>query len=232
MSFRINEKLFLRDPQATALGQGIISKSVVLIDKLGFEQFTFKKLAEEINSTEASVYRYFENKHRLLLYLLDWYWSWLEYRIDLSATSIKDPSERLRLSLKILSEEKKYDPTFEFVDEAVLYRIVLSEMDKTYQTKQVDDHNKIGFYFEHKSLCKKIANMVKEINPNYPFPHSLISMVMLSANQQVFYAQHLPSLTDIKLNPEKQYEQLYTFLETLVFKTIAPTLTKTENDDQ
>ena len=37
------------------------------------EEFTFRKLAQKINTTEASVYRYFENKHRLLIYILAWY---------------------------------------------------------------------------------------------------------------------------------------------------------------
>ena len=82
LSIKLNEHLYLSDPQHTKLGQNIISKSVVLIDQLGFEQFTFKKLAKEIDSTEASVYRYFENKHRLLHYLISWYWSWLEYKVD------------------------------------------------------------------------------------------------------------------------------------------------------
>ena len=51
--------MFLRNPDSTELGQKIIKNSVRLIDKLGFEDFTFKKLADEIQSTEASVYRYF-----------------------------------------------------------------------------------------------------------------------------------------------------------------------------
>ena len=53
-----------------------------MIDQLGFEQFTFKKLARAIGSTEASVYRYFDNKHRLLTYLIAWYWKWMEYQIN------------------------------------------------------------------------------------------------------------------------------------------------------
>lgn len=51
LTFRLNQNLYLRDPQHTDLGQKIIRKSVDMIDKLGFEQFTFKKLADEIEST-------------------------------------------------------------------------------------------------------------------------------------------------------------------------------------
>ena len=54
--------------------------------EIGFESFTFKKLAAKIESTEASVYRYFENKHKLLIYLVSWYWNWVEYRLDMEIT--------------------------------------------------------------------------------------------------------------------------------------------------
>lgn len=109
--FRLNEHLYLRDPQHTQLGQSIISKGIDLIDRLGFEQFTFKKLADEIDSTEASVYRYFKNKHRLLVYLISWHWSWMEYRIDLSTNSLANPREKLRASVKVLAEEKNMTPS-------------------------------------------------------------------------------------------------------------------------
>lgn len=40
-----------------------------MIYKTGYEAFTFKKLAEDIGTTEAGIYRYFENKYKLLVYL-------------------------------------------------------------------------------------------------------------------------------------------------------------------
>ena len=66
----LNDRLYLRDPQETSLGKKIIQHSILLIDKVGFEAFNFKKLAQYMGSTEASVYRYFENKHLLLIYLV------------------------------------------------------------------------------------------------------------------------------------------------------------------
>lgn len=217
LSFKLNEKLFVRDPQHTELGQKIIGQSIALIDTLGFEQFTFKKLAEAIGSTEASIYRYFENKHRLLLYLTAWYWSWIEYRIDLLTHPGQKPEEKIKCSLKVLSEAKQVDPAFEFVNEAALYRIVLIEQDKTYLTKWVDDDNSEGLFLAYKSICKKIAEFIREVNAKYPYPHSLVSTVMLAANQQVFYAQHLPTLTNLK---DDVHETLQVFLEHLVFSAI------------
>ena len=47
----LNNGLYLKEPQDSKLGRNIIKHSILLIDKFGFESFTFKKLAEEINST-------------------------------------------------------------------------------------------------------------------------------------------------------------------------------------
>jgi hypothetical protein len=77
----IHSDLYLKNPESTALGKKIVCNSIVMIDALGFEKFTFKKLGEHIGSNESSVYRYFESKHALLVYLISWYWSWTEYKL-------------------------------------------------------------------------------------------------------------------------------------------------------
>lgn len=218
--FRLNPHLYLRDPQQTELGQKIINASVKLIDTLGFEQFTFKKLAEEIDSTEASVYRYFENKHRLLLYLVGWYWNWIEYRIDMHTSNLPTPQAKLKACIHILASEKKFDESFDFIDEAALHRIVIAELDKTYLTKQVDSDNKEGLFGGFKLLCKKIANWVTEVNPAYPYPNALVSTLLLTAKQQIFFAAHLPSLTNLGKGIAEQHDALEKFLEQLVFKSI------------
>lgn len=219
LAFKLNPHLYLRDPQHTELGQNIIKASVELIDQLGFEQFTFKKLAEAIDSTEASIYRYFENKHRLLHYIISWYWSWLEFKIDLAIVNLKSPEEKLKACLRTISEEKKIDSSFEFVNEEALYRIVVEELDKTYLTKWVDADNKDGLFGSFKSLCNKIANIVLEINPAYEFPNALVSTTLLASKQQYFFLSHLPSLSNINQDKHK-HAKLYAFLETLVFNTI------------
>lgn len=69
IKFVINEKLYNKDPESSDLGKSIIKHSIELLDELGYEQFTFKKLGEVIKSNESSIYRYFESKHNLLIYL-------------------------------------------------------------------------------------------------------------------------------------------------------------------
>lgn len=180
-----------------------------------------KKLAEEIDSTEASVYRYFENKHRLLQYLIAWYWIWLDYRIDRATSSLPNTHEKLKMALHVIAEEKKYDPMFQFVNEEALYRIVVAELDKTYLTKWVDDDNDAGLFDGFKTLCHKLGGFIKELNPNYQYPHSLSCTILLAANQQFFFIQHVPTLSDIsKKNATQIHDKLEEFLNSLVFNVI------------
>jgi hypothetical protein len=144
----------------------------------------------------------------------------MEYQIDYHIHNISDPGKRLRICLRFLVEEKSFDPNVAYVDEEALQRIVRAEFEKTYLTKKVDADNREGLFLPYKSLCKKIASVIKEVNPRYEFPHSLISTVLLAVKHQVFYAEHLPSLSDIKFDSKKQYKKLNIFLENLVFKTI------------
>lgn len=197
IQFKLNEKLFLRDPQETELGRKIIHDSIIIIDEIGFEQFTFKKLAERINSTEASVYRYFENKHRLLVYLLCWYWEWMKYRIEYNTNNVADPREKLRIALHTLAGSSKRDPAIDFVDEDILHRIVVAEGTKTYHTKEVDKINKEGFFLTYKALAKQLSSIISEISPGFPYPKALASTLLEMASNHLYYAQHLPSLTDI-----------------------------------
>lgn len=221
LSFKLSENLFLRDPQETELGRNIISKSIKLMDNLGFEDFTFRKLATAIHSTEASVYRYFDNKHKLLIYLIDWYWTWLEHHIDFHTHNIAEPVARLRVCLTKLAEEKFFDYGVTYVDQSALQRIVAAEFEKTFLTKQVDADNQEGLFKPYKSLCRKVAAMVKDVNPDFEFPHALVSTLMLTIKHQLYYAEHLPSLTDIKYRPKSHHKELIRFLEIVLFRTIS-----------
>lgn len=220
--FKLNDKLYLRDPQSTQLGQKIIQKSIEMIDHLGFEQFTFKKLAQQVHSTEPSIYRYFENKHRLLHYLTAWYWSWLDYRIEIATGSLATAEAKLRAAIRVITAEKKVDPTFQHVNEEALHRIMVSELEKTYLTKWVDNDNKDGMFRGFKELTMKLSGYVQEIAPRYPFANSLITTVLLAANEQLFFMQHLPTLSSIerKLPTETQHLHLQQFAESLVFSVI------------
>lgn len=217
IQIKIDEKVYTKDPTTSELGKNIVLSSVVMIDELGFEAFTFKKLADKIQCTEASIYRYFENKHKLLIYHLTWYWTWMEYRLTLATANIESPNERLRIALRILTSPLEQEPLVPHVDEEALFRVVITESQKVYLTKSVDEENKQGLFFSYKRLCKKAATIVHEINPAYRFPTALISTVIESSYDQRYFSQHLPSLTEI---PKDHKEGITDFLIELVFKTI------------
>ncbi len=213
----VEEKLYLKDPNSSVLGSGIIRHSIEMIDEMGFEAFTFKKLAMKVGATEPSIYRYFESKHKLLLYLLAWYWNWLDYKLILATGNIESAEERLRVAIRLLSQPLERDPNFEHVDEVALYRIVVSESSKVFLIKEVDKVNKEGLFIGYKRLCNRVASIVSEVNPNYRFPRALISTVVESSHDQKFFAEHLPSLTDVS---DARHHDTTEFLMELVFNAI------------
>ena len=222
LKLQMNENLFVRDPQDTELGRKIVHHSIQLIDELGLEAFTFKKLSVSIDSTEASIYRYFENKHKLLVYLITWYWTWLEYRIEFETNNMMNSCQKLEKALRLITEKKAYDDSFPDVDETALQRIVINESEKTYLTKQVDHDNRFGLFKGYKSLCGRIADIILEIDPDYSYSHSLASTCLQAAHQQVFFAEHLPSLTDHAgcKESDEVYTRNFEFIHDLVLKAI------------
>lgn len=190
----IKKDTYLKDPLSSELGQNIIIESVDLIDELGFEEFTFKKLASRLSSTEATIYRYFENKHKLLIYLTSWYWCWIEYQLALKNSNIFSPVERLMNAIKILCQSDS--PINNMINMKKLFNIICQESSKSYMIKNVDDLNKSGLFYNYKKIVSHLSEIVSEINPDYKYPHMLVSTVIEGIHHQKYFAHHLPSLTD------------------------------------
>lgn len=217
ITINVDERLCVKDPNSSDLGQRIIRHGIELIHRIGFEAFTFKKLAEQIKTTEPSVYRYFENKHKLLLYLLSWYWNWMDYKLQMSTANLDSPKERLVAALKVVSQPIEKDGNFQYIDETALYRIVVVESSKVYLIKEVDKVNKEGLFQGYKRLCGRIARIIGEVNPGYKYPKSLVSTVIESSHDQKFFAEHLPSLTDVNRD---RLNETTEFLTELVMSAI------------
>ena len=215
----LNDKLYIRDPQETTLGQRIIKQSILLIEEIGFESFTFRKLALKMESTEASVYRYFENKHMLLLYLVSWYWEWVGFLIDMNTRNISNPAEKLKVIIHTLIFAAKENPSIEYVNESVLHRIIISEGSKAYHIKKVDEENKEGFFKNYKDLTAKVAFVISSINKDFPYPRTLASNLFEMANNHIYFAQHLPRLTDVKVDHE-DFSEVEKMLEYFAFKIL------------
>lgn len=214
----MNDCLYLRDPEQSELGKNIIKFSILLIHKNGFESFTFKKLAESIGTTEAGVYRYFENKHKLLVYIISWYWGWLEFQIGYQTKNIKNPITKLKQVIILLSSNVEDDITTGHVDESILHQILISEGSKAYLTNHVDKDNKQHFFKPYKELCNCVGKIILECNPKYKYPHSLASTIIEVAHLQNFFMNNLPSLTDF--SKSKDENEIITFLNELVFASV------------
>lgn len=216
INIQVNEKIYLKDPVSSELGKKILAAGIDMIDRIGFEQFTFRKLGKEIGSTEASIYRYFENKHKLLLYLTSWYWGWMEYRMVFSLANVPSSYDRLERALALITEPVRDDGNFSHINESKLYRIVISDSSKAYLTKDVDEENRYGAFAGYKELVKRVSEIVLEINPEYKYPHMLISTVIEGAHHQRFFAGHLPRLTDV-VDGEDAISEFY---KSMVFSAI------------
>ncbi len=214
---KMNEKLFLKNPEESELGRRIVTQGIALINKIGFEEFTFKKLSVEIKTTEASIYRYFENKHRLLVYLINWYWTYLEYKVVFSLNNIKSPETKLKTIVKILAEESGSSQLVSnYIPEKEAYKLIIWEGSKAYLTKNVSKDNKDRLFKPYKDLCGRIAAIITEYNPKYKYPHSLASTLIEMSHTQSFFADNLPALTDFEKNPRKTGE----FLDSLLFSSL------------
>lgn len=206
----INDKIYVKDPESSTLGKKIVEKSILMIHEMGFEKFTFKKLGHEIGSNESSIYRYFENKHKLLLYLTSWYWGWLEYQLVFSTNSIGNPSEKLTKAIAVISKVIEEDSHYSHINEVLLSKIVINEYSKSYLTKEVEEENKNGYFHIYKRLITRLSEMILEVNSDYEYASSLASTVLDGSLHQFFLKEHFPTLTDchVPKSPTKYFTEL------------------------
>lgn len=193
----LNKGMYLKDPQDSKLGRKIIQYSIILIDEFGFESFTFKKLAEKINSSEASVYRYFENKHLLLIFLVNWYWEWVNYLVSINTLNVLDPRIKLKIIIHSFVSAPKDNHGVDYVDVSRLHNIVIAEGGKAYHTKDVDKDNSKGFFSSYKNMANTVSKVITAINPNFKYPYALATNLFEMSNNHIYFGKHLPRLTDI-----------------------------------
>lgn len=211
----VHGDIFLKDPFSSDLGKEIIQRSVELLIGLGFENFTFKKLAQEVGCTESAIYRYFDNKHKLLLYLHAWYWGFLEQNLVFATANMDDAKKKLAVALEVLVNGPIFTKN-DFIDPIALRQLLTDEAAKALMTKEVDEEDQKGFFDHYYKLGGRIAEIIREINPDYQYPKTLVSTVMESSLTQSYYAKHLPGLTDGIPGGDARMD----FFQNLVFKSI------------
>ena len=220
LTFKVNEHIYLRDPESSELGKQIVKNAIDLIQELGFEHFTFKKLALKMSTTEASIYRYFENKHRLLLYILNWYWSYMEFLVDFTVQNIENPKEKLTLIINLFTQALPESSSLLDYNKSFLNQIVLSESSKVYLVKEIKEINSFQVFKPYKDLCNKIAEVMLSLNPTYAYSRSLSSTLIETAHSQQYFSKNLPRLTDISSDKDEKF--VFNFLSQIVFSALNP----------
>ena len=210
IKFNIGDSIYVKDPETSELGKKILKESILLINEIGFEEFTFKKLGIKIGSNESSIYRYFENKHKLLVYLSCWYWSWIEYKLVFATANIENSLQKLIKAIAVVTEKIEDDEATDYINESVLNKILIEEFSKTLQTREVDNENKKGYFIIYKRVINRIIGFVEDVNPDYPYAKSLISSIVEGALHQHFLKDHLKTITNC--NEEISPMHFYTHL--------------------
>lgn len=209
IKIQVDKRLYLKDPESSELGLKIIKVGTKMIDEMGFEDFTFRKLGQEIGSNEASVYRYFESKYKFIYYLSSWYWGWMMYSLNLCTVNIQSVENRLCNALKLMTEEPKDKLIKDAFDVIRLHRIICFESDKAILNKGVDKMRHEGVFDNYKNFVAMVGEIIREHSPEYKYPRMLVTTVIEGAHFQKFFAKHLPKLTDV-IGTELYMTEFYT----------------------
>lgn len=212
--FRLNENLFLRNPDDTASGRLILQQGLSLMLEIGFEAFTFRKLAEKAGITEATVYKYFSNKHRLLQYYFDLYWVWMKELGSLETSRHQHPEQKVRCLIDLLCGIWPGKSIMPPVAATELRALLIAEGLKSLLTKNVDDDNRLKLFAPYKEYCLFLSVEVSAIRPQYPLPRSLATVVIEMSHSMEFYMEHLPTLTE--LSPDQERKKLSEFFYQLI----------------
>ena len=78
----------------------ILDKTLELINEVGYENFTMRKLANKLNMTATPIYQYYKNKDELYLAALTQGFETLCNVAEKARDEGKDPMERLRFVIR------------------------------------------------------------------------------------------------------------------------------------
>ena len=217
LKINISSCLYLKDPESSELGQRILSQSIEMIHEMGIEDFNFKKLGAKIDSNESSIYRYFENKYKLLQYLSSMYWGIIEYRLVIETNAIEDSSKKLLKALKILTLKPKNIGSYSDNNQLKLRDIIIEEFTKSYHHKDVDNDNDEGNFKIYQRLILRLVEIINDVSPSYKYPKALACHIVEGALQQYYRQRHFNSLSDH--NSETQVYDFFKDMITQVLKT-------------
>ncbi len=215
VSVRIDESLFCKDPTSSDIGLAIIRKSVDLLHSEGLESFTFKKLATALGSTESTIYRYFLNKHQLIMYLSSWYWNLLEWKVVFATANMESPFAMMDKALKVLSNPVE-ESSVEFFDEKKLRDIVISYGFSGVELKNLKKKERVGYFLAYSNLSLRFEQIILLHNKNFKNARAMAATLIETSNFQLLLKLRLPELTDANSSETS----LHNLLSQIVYKAL------------
>jgi len=217
-SFTLNSDLYIKDPTSSVAGRKVLAAGAQLILETGLEAFTAKKLAAAAGITEATVYKYFANKQRLLQYYFQLYWTWLEQQVKVFTAIEMDPHQKLVKAVRVISNTPSVAADPGVITKQVLLELVINEGSKAYHHVQVDEDNAKLFFAPYKSITALLANMIITVQPAEKYPLALATTIIEMSHSLKYYTKHLPALTDFP--NETDQVKLDDFLLQLLFNSL------------
>lgn len=170
---KVEAHCFIKNPESSALGRNMVHHGIGLIDELGFDAFTFKKLGERIQSNESSIYRYFESKHQFLQYIAQHYWAWLEYRLVFETHNLAQPKHKLLQAIRLVTQEVEDDAHTQHINERLLHRVMVKEFGKIWT--QFNSGAKPSALTR---IMERLTEMIEQAAPHYAFASALATLLI------------------------------------------------------
>lgn len=192
----IPSRMAQHDPSLSRTGLKILNTAIQMIADEGYEVFHLSRLAEKADTVESTVYRYFENKHKLLLYISGWYWAYLDFSIDYESRNLNEPRQILNKAIEMMAGKDLPQNNSLIGDPQLIHRIIIMEFSKIYITQLALEDNKEGYFVYFKSFVNKIAKLLSEVMSGYKFPRSFAFLLVSGIYQQAYVAEKLPALSE------------------------------------
>ena len=66
--------------------------------------------------------------------------------------------------------------------------------------------HQLFIFKSYKDLAKFVSIVINEINPNFKYPFALATNLFEMSNNHIYFAKHLPKLTEISIKNEDVHE--------------------------
>jgi AcrR family transcriptional regulator len=179
------------------------------------EYLLHKVLSFRVGCTEAAIYRYFENKNKLLLYFINWYWGWLEHNLVYGTANLKNPEGKLKMAITLLVEGPMYKENF-YLNINALRKVVFEESTKSFMNQELKKQRNGRMMHQYYDFSYRLKDLIILYKPDYPFPKALISTFIWSSILNNFNQEYMIDLIEENFNGQNKVDFYYN----LVFNSL------------